>query len=508
VDNLNTLPEQTDQQRLVAYKAIIAACTHTFSKNKLQVDKMKDALRAFYPLAKTDPLFACKLAAWSASDKNESRDLKLISIYTNSLSDADGSLFTIGGTIRKPNLRQVSAALLSSLNPKELFRLAYLRKLKWSPNGQIEAQHFPNSLRTAIRQYLESLPASALKAHVKAGFSRHLISTFRLVHAQPTAQQAIILRWQQQEKRGLNVEVAAAENPFKGLSDKKIAQKIVNEKFKFRQALSLLEKEPNLTVLEALLEVGSPNELLVQTSLFDKGGLLAVPELAEKFYAKLAQAKSADRLDTIKFETTEGVKERLAESRAKSRQAQFGQLDGELWMDVDKSGSMKIAIDQAKESAATVCEIVGAENFFWGLIGSGGTVLTDKPTTKEKAMSILYLHQANDSNTDCFANLRGAMQKRNIKYWMILTDGGHNLGSTDLSKMKKPDAAIIVKLGNYTHDLEGHLQKNKIPFAAHDPSILKSSNLVVQSLKAILKGETAIIEEIMSTNLARYGVNL
>lgn len=504
--NNTVLPEQTDAERLKVYRMITSAATHLYSKNKLQTDKVKVVLRDFYPLAKNDPLFVAKLAAWASSDKNESRDLQLISLYLNAVNDADGTPFVAGGSVCKPNLRLVTHSLLSSLNPKELFRLAYMKRLKWSPNGQTEAQHFPRSLKNAIRQYLELLPVPTLKAHVKHGFSRHLAQTFRLVHGQPSATQAKLLRWNQQEKRGIEVEKETAKNPFAGFSDKKIADKITDEKIPFRRALSYLEKEPSLPILEALLDVGSPNELLVQTSLFDKGGLLAVAELAERFYAKLSQANSADRLDTIKFETTEGVKEKLADARAKSRQNQFGMLDGSMYVAIDKSGSQEQTINTAKEYAATLCEIAGQNNFDWGLFDVTAYPITTKPTTKEQAMAALYLYRGN-GGTDCFANYRAVMQKppvgKPVDYFIWFTDGGHAQGSTDLSRLEKPKAAIIIKVPSqrygYSTTLEDALRKNGIPFAVHEPSLLRSSNLVVQALKAVIKGEVSIITEIMET---------
>lgn len=502
---MEQLQEYTDQQRYAVYNVLTKACQHLFSKGKLQTDKMKNALAEFAPLVNEDPLFLAHLTAWAVSERNQSRDLELVAMYLNAISDADGTPFVVGGAVKKPNLRQVTWAHLSSLNPKEFFRLVYLRKLKWAVNGGSETQHFPTSLRTAAKTYLGTLPIKTLEKHVKAGFTRHLISAFRLLRLQPTAAQAQALKWVQQEKRGLAIQKTKSVNPFDGLSDAKIAAKIVSDKLTFRQALSWLQKEPSLPILEALLEAGTPNELLVQTSLFDTGGLLAVSALADRFYAKVARATSADRLDTVKFQTSEGVKERLAEARATSRRKQFGKLDGHLHVAIDKSGSMSEAIATAKEYVSTLVEIAGQDNFSWSLFDTSMYPLKQIPKTKEEAMAILYL-QRGSGGTDCFASYRAVQSSLSpAKYFIWLTDGGHGEGTTDLSSYPKPDAGIVIKIRShqygYNTRLEEILRRNGIPFAAHDPDLLKSSNLVVQALQAVMKGATGVIEEIMSTDL-------
>lgn len=497
---MNQLPEQTATERLAVYRHLTKACQHLYSKGKLQKEKMTAALQEFSPLTKNDPIFLAHLAAWAASDKNQSRDLHLIALYLNALNDGDGTLFMAGGTLRKPNYRLVTQALLNTLKPHQFTRLLYFNRLKWSLHG-VEATHFPRCLRTAMKVYLDSLAPATVKKHVDKQFGRHLIEAFTRLHVQPRLKVAQALGWEQQSKRGITIEKEVFVNPFDGLHDEAIAALILSKRMSFRRALSFLPPEPSLQIMASLIEVASPNELIIQISMFEKSGLLSVPELADKFYAKTQRATSVDRIDTISAPIAEHVKERMQRVRTAARQEQMGLLSGSMFLDVDKSSSMSGAIELAIKSAATLCDVVGANNFSCGVFGTNGKVFTDKPVSKEHAMKIFYGIAATDGNTDCFANYRTVMKDRPVNYYVWITDGGHNYGPTNLQGLQKPDMALIVYVGTISTELESKLKTNGVPYSLLPVDALESSNLVVQAIKTALLGETAIIEEIMDTPL-------
>jgi len=496
------LPEQTAETRLNVYRLLTSACTHLYSKNKLQVDKIKEALKLLYPLTQEDPYFLAHLAAWSARGSNQSRDLKLLAVYLNALSSGDGTPFIKDGTLRKPNLRLVSHALLADFDPKQLARLASFRRLKWSPNGHLDTVHFPRSLRQAMERYLSALSLETLNKHLAAGFRRHLIASYRLLQVQPLDEIAALLRYKQKNVPLDKIEVA---NPFAGLSDQEIAEKIARERMPFSRALSLLEREPSPVILAALFEVASGNQLIVQLNLFEKAGLLSAPEFAEKFYAKIKRTAttSVDRLDTVAKDIKPEIKEKLQEVRAETRQAQLGKLDGKLHLDIDKSGSMTESIALAKECAAVLCDVVGAADFSWSMFDSRAYAITDKPITKEHAHRALFGVAANGA-TNCLANYRMIMAKpperafEPVKYYVWITDEEHNDGSHDISALPKPEVAIIVHVGKHCNTLSQILRQHGIEPVYLQPQALQESALVVQAIKTALRGQMAIIDEIMS----------
>lgn len=174
---MNHLPEQTATERLAVYRHLTKACQHLYSKGNVQTEKMAAALQEFSPLTKNDPIFLAHLTAWAASEKNQSRDLHLLALYLNALNDGDGTPFVAGGTLRKPNYRLVTQALLNTLKPHQFSRLLHFNRLKWNLNG-VDAAHFPRSLRTAMKIHLDSLSAATVKKHVAKQFRRHLIEAF------------------------------------------------------------------------------------------------------------------------------------------------------------------------------------------------------------------------------------------------------------------------------------------------------------------------------------------
>ena len=114
LDQNNTqLPEisaMSDDERLRIYDFLISGCAHLFSKNVFQTAKFDAIAPSFMKLAKEDPYFLAHFTAWAM--KQDSKDLKVLSIYFNFLNDANGEPFFLGSTGKKPNLRQVSSALL------------------------------------------------------------------------------------------------------------------------------------------------------------------------------------------------------------------------------------------------------------------------------------------------------------------------------------------------------------------------------------------------------------
>ncbi len=121
----NTIPEFSDSKRLSVYKMLIAACTHLYSKNKLQEDKFIEVAKIFADLAINDPIFLAHFTAY-ANSKLDSKDLRVLSIFFNSLNDANGTPFYKGSKLNKPNFREVSSALVQTLDPHLALRVLML----------------------------------------------------------------------------------------------------------------------------------------------------------------------------------------------------------------------------------------------------------------------------------------------------------------------------------------------------------------------------------------------
>lgn len=484
--------EQTSEQRLAVYNSMTGGVLHLYSKGKLQIDKTIDFLQSFYPLTQDDPLFLVQLCVW-LNARSESSDLKRIVTYLNSLSSGDGTPFIVGGSMMKPNLRLVSHVMLNKFDPKEINRLVQFRRLKWSfSKSGIPSVHFPGSFRRALENYLLSLSPTTMQKHVNKQFGRHLVSAFKTLQIVPSPEVAKVLRW---KLRGSD-KIEGTGNPFDGLSSKEAAEYILKNGVSFRKALSQTAS-PDVIILQALLEMASPNEAVVQFSLFEKSGFLSVPELSEMYYKKVSKAgRVVDRMDRIS--APESEKSKLAEMRTSIRRdkVKSSGFDEEFFLDIDISHSMSRAIVFAREYAATLCDIFGAEKFRWGYFNTIGKEINTKPTSKEAALKALFGIAAN-GGTDCFVNYNKIQSSnRPASVYMWLTDGGHIGSAPSIATNVK--TAVVVGLPGTSYDrLTGILRKAGVNVVNINPEVFKTSNLLVESLLTAVRGHTAIIDEIM-----------
>lgn len=510
-----------DNDRLNAYEQIVSGCTHLWSKGKLQKDRLNHVLDLFMKLADKDPVFLAHFASY-AIKKLDSKDLKVVSVFANSLSDADGTPFIVSkgpeGIVystkyKKPNLRIVSQAALQDFDPKLVSRVIELANIKQSLGERYrEGTHFTRTLKTAVRKWIrfrEQNP-KAIEGIKKAGFSKMVKGLYRALHLSPSTEAAEILRWKQKDGREMTIKAALS---FEGLNDLEIAEKIRADKIKPMSALGALPEKISPVIAVAILEQASGNQAVILRALFDRQGLLKEKEVMDLFNEKLKTAGTAlDRVDRINTEIDREVEKTLKKAKAEKRKEQVGDV-GKIFMHIDISGSMQRAVEFAKERGAVIAECVAnpEENFFWGLFNRFGTIL-ERPESFEKDgfMAKLYGVKAGGS-TECLANYLSA-RKAGCDIDVYVTDQGHNgkpveqhVQECDRQGLGRPKAVVIVDFSG--SGLNGHLAheflKLGIPVSILKPETLTESALVTQAVQSALKGAIAVIDEIMATKLIR-----
>ena len=513
------LAEYSDTKRLSVFKMLTAACTHLYSKGKLQSDKFEANAVVFADLAKNDPLFMAHLTAYAA--KGESKDMRALSLFFNAQSDADGTPFFPGATRNKPNLRAVSCALLQDCDPHLALRLIELCHLRFTVAGIMNnARHFPGSFQTAFRKYLryrEQNP-EMLRGIRRAGLGNKLQSIYRLSHVAPGDEAVDILNWKQKDGRRPKGEklpdfnAMSADDIVKYLKDKKLSTMV---------ALSIIPPgKITASVGRVLMERCSGNQAIVLYRWFAKNGLLDVPAIAELFQDKIKQATTAvDRIETLTRDADEGDRKVMAQARAEHRKATARTSEiGKIFMHIDTSQSMNPAIDFAKDRACIIAECVDNphENFRWGTFSDKGRMLEVPETfTKEDFHAALYGVRA-AGMTDCIA-LYPQAREFGAEVDVYVTDQGHNVGTitTRINQyhaahpdVPKPRAVVIVdykdmRWAEHKTELEDAFRRLEIPFALIKPDDLTQSALIAQSVRNAVKGELMVIEEIMNTPLPR-----
>lgn len=516
-----------DNDRLKAYNAIVAGCGHLWSKGKLQKDRLNDLLNLCMSLADEDPYFMAHLASYAVT-KLDSKDLKVVALFANSLSDADGTPFITGkdeqgrpifsDKYRKPNLRLVSQAGIQRLDPKMVSRIIELANLKQALGKRYkEGTHFSNSLKTAIRKWIKYREANlkAMEGIKKAGFSPTVQNLYRMLHMKPSTEVAEILGWRQGSRKKNNVEAINKKNllNFKGMKDIDIAQKIRDEKIPVLGALGALPDKISPVIAVALLEQATGDQAVILRGVFDSQGLLKDKEVLEVFEKKIATAKTAlDRVEKINTEVDKDVELVMKKAKAQKRKKDVG-IVGKVFVHIDISSSMNHVIEFAKERGAIIAECVENpnENFFWGAFNDKGYKLT-KPNSFEKDafMSSLYGLRAGGM-TDCLACYEEA-RKNGCDIDVYLTDQGHNghpiadkISKMDAKGYARPRAVVLVDFsdGQNNRGFKDQMEAAGIPVAVIKPSSLTESALVTQAIRTAMVGAVAVIDEIMETPLLK-----
>ena len=517
IDNA-ALAEYSDTKRLAIYKMLTAACTHLFSKGKLQEDKFMAIATTFADIALHDPIFMAHLTAWAA--KKDSKDLKVLSIFFNSLNDANGTPFFKGSKTNKPNFRETSYALLQELDPHLALRVLELCHNKFQVKDMLnQSRHFTTGMKTAMRKYLRYRESNEdmLRGIKRSGLSKKFMQIYRLTRSAPSREAAAILHWKQ--KLGEAIEMEKNLPDFTKMEAAKIAEYLENTKVSPIVAMSVIPADKmTAKVAKAMLQNCSGNQSIILYNWFSRNGFLDVKAIKELFKDKVSTATTAvDRIDTLTKNADAEDKREMAAVRSQKRKASAKTAEiGKMFMHIDASGSMNAAIEFAKNHAATLAECLDnpAENFRWGLFRASGTELkVPSAFTKEDFYQALYGVDASGS-TDCIA-LYPQARRFGAEVDVYVTDQGHNVGTISKRieefhqrnpECPKPKAAVIIDFSDYRHArertvLQEELARVGIPVAIIKPDALKESALVAQSVRTALIGELAIIEEILATKL-------
>ena len=510
----SVLPYLNDRERKAAYDLIVAGCHHLWSKNKLDETKLDRVLGLFGDLAEKDPLFLAHLTSWVMKN-SDSRDLKVLTIFANSLSDADGTPFSKGSKYCKPNWRSVSQAALQELEPKLVLRVLHLALRKGKFGSRTEGTHYSKTLKTAAKKYLKYREEHSyiLKGIREKGLRKVASNLYRLTRSAPSKNAVEILGWEQTPGfPGSGAVLQKNVIDFSGLTDLQIAEKIREERIPVMTALGALgtaATKLSPVVAVSLLERCTPSQAVVYTGLFEDQGLLEHAEIRDLYKTKIAGAKTLDRADRMNQVKSEEVKKIMRAARSEERKRAVGDL-GKVFEHIDISSSMHRGLQLAKDRSAVIAECVQNPevNFHWGVFADSGRVL-QKPTTFEKDAftQILYPFKTGGC-TNCFALYEEA-RRLGCTTDVFITDQGHNYGTVaqHINKARSkgyPDPELVVIVDTNENDygfLKEGFESAGIPVAMLKPSALNESALVAEAIRHGIKGTSKVLEEIMSTTL-------
>jgi hypothetical protein len=208
------------------------------------------------------------------------------------------------------------------------------------------------------------------------------------------------------------------------------AQTILEHRIPYRVA-STVVKAMTPTVLLALIEVMSPQELINSLGALQRRGAMNNPDLKTAIEEKLEAAKSGARVSAFKAEEAikaaplskelRGKLEAVADAQVKAR----GSIKQPTALLVDKSGSMEVAIDLGKRIAAMISAICQADLFVYAFdtvaypIERGG----DDLASWERAFAGIKA----GGGTACGAAIEAMVRKRQyVEQIIMVTDEQEN----------------------------------------------------------------------------------
>ncbi|HKT37353.1 MAG TPA: hypothetical protein VJR48_03220 [Ktedonobacterales bacterium] len=450
-------------------------------------------LTALYPLHQEiltqDPRFYVRLAAWYA-DHGEVRDHQEMFVICLCLSQAEGH-------------RDVGLALLRRLPPYQLARVVDFikghqvkrrvpvasapetaavasatgatgrrgRKASRKPAVPMETKieqvglfvNVPRSMRTEVERYLREREAHAERfdqavLHARAAIKR----LYAGLHIRPIGRAQAVLFSEEPPEGSVFAAMRAirqAETP----ADQ--ARALVGHHIPYRVATSLV-KQISPTVLAALVEVMTPQEVINNIGSLKARGAFDNEDVKALIEAKLEAAKSDRRVSAYKAKVAveaANVSGELAEQLDAITEAQVkakGRITRSTAMLLDKSGSMHVAIEVGRQLGAMISSIIDAEFYAYAFdtiaypIEAKGESLAEW----EKALTGITA----GGGTSCGVAIETMRRKgQRVEQIILVTDEGENQAPLFANAYKdyseetktRPDV-ILVKVGHASNVLE------------------------------------------------------
>lgn len=317
-----------------------------------------------------DPRFYVRLGAWYA-DHGDVRDHKEMFIVTLVLSEFEGH-------------RDVGLAMLRGLPPYQVVRVLDFihgrkktKKVRAEAKGKKKAadaepktvvedfglfRNPPRALKTEITRYLQEREADPEWFDGSVLVARKAIKRlYALLHVKPgeRAQQILF-----DENPPADSRLAALKLLAKAPTPAEQARTIIEHRIPYRVAATVVQ-QMTPTVVLALIEVMSPQEVINNLAALKRRGAMDNPDLKALIEQKLEAAKTGTRVSAFKAE--EAMKaanlsadvrkklEEVADTQVKAK----GRIARPTALFIDKSGSMEVAIELGKRIGSmisTICE--------------------------------------------------------------------------------------------------------------------------------------------------------
>jgi hypothetical protein len=405
-----------------------------------------------------DPRFYVRLAAWYA-EHGDVRDHKEMFIITLALSDFEGH-------------RDAGLALLRGLPPYEVVRVLdfisgrkktkTVREKPKAKGRKIDAKtaeaapaktvvedfglfrNPPRALKTEITRYLREREADPEWFDGSVLVARKAIKRlYALLHVKPGERAQSILF---DENPPEGSRLAALKKLAKAATPVEQARAILDNRIPYRVAVTVVQ-QMTPTVLLALIEVMSPQEVINNLAALQRRGAMDNPDLKALIEQKLEAAKSSTRVSAFKAEEAKKAANLSADVRAKleavadTQVKAKGRIVRPTALFIDKSGSMEVAIELGKRIGAMISAICEKELYVYAFdtmaypIERGG----DDLASWEKALKGITA----GGGTSCGVPLDAMIRKAQyVEQIVMVTDEEENTPPLFVDMLKKYREAV------------------------------------------------------------------
>lgn len=406
-----------------------------------------------------DPLFYARLAAWYA-DHGDVRDHTEMFIVTLVLSEFEGH-------------RDVGLAMLRGLPPYQVVRVLDFisgrkktkkvaatsdkskRGKKAKPAEAAVAKptepmktvvedfglfrNPPRALKTEITRYLREREADPEWFDGCVLIARKAVKRlYALLHVKPGERAQKVLF---DEEPPADSRLAAMKVLAKAATPADQARAIVDNRIPYRVAATVV-KAMTPTVLLALVEVMSPQEVINNLASLKKRGAFDNPDLKAAIEAKLEAAKTSTRVSAFKADEamkaanlSDDVKAKL-EAVADAQVKAKGRIARPTALLIDKSSSMDLAIELGKRIGSMISAVCESDLYVYAFdtlaypIERGGTDLA----SWEKALRGIHA----GGSTSCGVAVDALTRKRQyVEQIVMISDEEENTPPLFVAALKK-----------------------------------------------------------------------
>lgn len=363
------------------------------------------------PAATSDPNLFAHFVAWNHK-KSEVRDGKVAF-----------PVIAMRGAVDSEHQENAVAHILS-LGPRELHKAVIFNK---SLNHVPVVPGCGRLLKDGMEQWFDMMEGRDNwgRWNRAALYNRRaLIGLYTMFHRKPNAWVQRILF----DRDYPSNSVFGAVRDLKAMSPQEAAGTILKWKIPFQIAVGACPTIKDDTVLLALMEGMTGNEIINSTGMLKKLGVFDSPMLKAAYDEAVLKAKQDKRVGTLKAqraaEHLSGSARKKMVAVAEDRVEAKGKIKGNWLVLADKSGSMTQAIEVAREVAATVarfaerCHLIffDAQPFGWNVTN----MTLDQIKTETR-----HVRASGGTSIGCGLEL---MQGRRevLNGVIIVSDGGDN----------------------------------------------------------------------------------